>query len=221
MAKVLIVGANRGIGLELCKQLAGRGDRVVAAVRRSSPELAAIPGVEVHTDVDVTVASALDALAASLGRESIDTLIVVAGILEDVTLAAFDAESVRRQFEVNALGPLQTVVALQECLRDGGKIALLTSRMGSLADNTSGGHYGYRMSKAALNMAGVSLARDLAAREIAVVLLHPGYVRTDMTAHTGHLDPPASAAGLIARVDRLDAATSGRFVHQDGRDLPW
>jgi NAD(P)-dependent dehydrogenase (short-subunit alcohol dehydrogenase family) len=221
MARALIVGSNRGIGLELCRALAARGDEVHATCRRSSPELEAIEGVRVHTGVDVTDGAALEALAESLGRDSLDWMVVVAGILERVSLEDFDPESERRQFEVNALGPVLVTRALHPCVRAGGKIGLLTSRMGSITDNISGGSYGYRMSKAALNMAGRSLAHDLADRRIAVQLLHPGWVRTDITGGTGHLDAAESAAGLIARLDELTLETSGSFYHQNGEELPW
>jgi NAD(P)-dependent dehydrogenase (short-subunit alcohol dehydrogenase family) len=93
--------------------------------------------------------------------------------------------------------------------------------MGSIGDNTSGGRYGYRMSKAAVNVAGVSLAHDLKARRVAVVILHPGFVRTDMTGHNGLIDPPESAAGLIARIDALTLESSGSFLHMNGERLPW
>jgi len=122
---------------------------------------------------------------------------------------------------VNALGPLRTVHALLAALQTGAKIALITSRMGSMADNTSGGYYGYRMSKAALNAAGVSLAHDLKARRIAVAILHPGYVRTDMTDRAGMIEPDASARLLLQRIDELTLETSGTFWHANGERLPW
>jgi NAD(P)-dependent dehydrogenase (short-subunit alcohol dehydrogenase family) len=93
--------------------------------------------------------------------------------------------------------------------------------MGSLGDNTSGGRYGYRMSKAAVNMAGVSLARDLEERGIAVALVHPGYVRTQMTRNNGIIDPPEAASGIIARIDELNMASTGSFWHSNGELLPW
>ena len=221
MTRTMIIGANRGIGLELCRELAARGESVAAVCRTQSAALEHLSGVEICHDVDITDRGALDALAGRIGSNCIDTLYVVAGILDRVTLDAFDADVVRREFEVNALGPLQAVVALRQCLREGGKIGLVTSRMASLADNTSGGSYAYRMSKAALNMAGVSLAHDLKPRKIAVRLLHPGYVRTDMTGHSGHIDAADAARGLIARMDELTLAASGSFVHQNGETLPW
>lgn len=221
MTSTLIIGSNRGIGLEICRQLHARGDDIIATCRRRSAELDALGLSEVHEGVDVTSRESLDALASRLGSGRVGTLLVVAGVLRRVSLDSFDAQTVREQFEVNALGPLQAVVALRDCLADGGKVGLVTSRMGSIADNTSGGSYGYRMSKAALNMAGQSLAHDLAPRKISVRLLHPGWVRTEMTGGTGHIDPAESASGLIARMDELTIEASGTFVHQNGTALPW
>lgn len=223
MANIAILGANRGIGLELARQLTERGDHVHAACRTSSAALDALSGehLRVHSRIDITDPTALARFAAALGPESLDGLVVMAGILERVGLERLDVEAIRRQFEVNALGPLQAVYALQVCLREGARIGLVTSRMGSIADNTSGGSYGYRMSKAALNMAGRSLAIDLEDRGVAVVLLHPGWVRTDMTGGTGQIDVDEAAAGLIRRLDELTLEDSGSFVHQNGERLPW
>ena len=106
-------------------------------------------------------------------------------------------------------------------LKPGSKVAIVTSRMGSMADNTFGGHYGYRMSKAAVNAAGVSLARDLEGHGIPVILLHPGYVNTDMTQHLGPVDPADAAAGLLDQIDRLTLEASGEFRHANGELLPW
>ncbi|MEM7436933.1 MAG: SDR family NAD(P)-dependent oxidoreductase, partial [Myxococcota bacterium] len=175
-ASVVIIGANRGIGLALCEQLSRRGDRVVATSRAPSGALAAIDGVDATPGVDVTDRPSIEALAAKLGPQSVNVLWVVAGVLKRVSLDDLDFDVIREQFEVNALGVLGTVVSLLPCLRSGSKVALLTSRMGSIADNTSGGSYGYRMSKAALNMAGRSLSIDVAPRGIAVGILHPGWV---------------------------------------------
>lgn len=226
MARVLVLGSNRGIGLELCRQLSARGDTVVATCRRTTPELGAL-GVEVHEGVDLTQRTTLDALAERLPEQSLDALLVVAGVLKGVSLEGLDAQVIRDLFEVNALGPLSAVHALRRCLRKGesgrtgAKVGLITSRMGSIEDNTSGGSYAYRMSKAALNMAGRSLAHDLSPQGIAVQLMHPGWVRTEMTGGTGHIDAAEAAAGLIARLDALTLETTGTFVHQNGQTLPW
>ena len=220
MGTALVTGANRGIGLELCKQLAAAGHEVIAVCRRSSPELDGL-GVRVEADVDVTSAEGVAALAERLGDAKLELLINNAGILRRESLEEMDFESIREQFEVNSLGPLRVTLALLGNLGEGSKVGLVTSRMGSIADNTSGSRYGYRMSKAALNMAGVSLAQDLADRGIAVAILHPGFVRTEMTAKQGLIDADESARGLLARLDELTLETSGGFWHQNGERLPW
>lgn len=220
MATALITGANRGIGLALCRLLAARGDQVIAVCRSSSPELESL-GVRIETGLDVTSDDSVAALARRLGDTELDLLVNNAGIMTHESLEELDFDRIRRQLESNSLGPLRVTAALLDRLRTGGKIAFLTSRMSSLTDNTSGGDYGYRMSKVALNMAAVSLARDLAARQIAVAVLHPGWVRTSMTGGQGQLDPEESATGLLARIDALTQATSGGFWHANGERLPW
>lgn len=219
MSTVLVTGANRGIGLRLAQQLAARGDTVIAACRRSSPELDAL-GIRVET-LDVTSQASCLALAERLGDVRLDVLVHNAGLLVSTPLDDLDPEPVRRMFEVNSLGPLQLTAALQGHLAEGAKVAIVTSRMGSMGDNTSGGAYGYRMSKAAVNAVGVSLANDLRPRGVAVALLHPGWVRTEMTRGNGLIDPEESAAGLLARIDALTLETSGTFWHMDGSELPW
>lgn len=222
MATVLVTGANRGIGLELARQLAERGDTVIAVCRKASDALKNL-GVRVEEEIDVTERASLDELAERLADVSLDGLINNAGVLRSSDFGALEDEldDYRLQFEVNALAPLRVTRALVDRLGEGSKVAIITSRMGSIADNTSGGHYGYRMSKAAVNMGAVSLAHELEPRGIAVGLLHPGYVRTDMTGHTGHVDPDESAAGLIARFDELDLDSTGSFRHANGETLSW
>jgi NAD(P)-dependent dehydrogenase (short-subunit alcohol dehydrogenase family) len=223
MRTVLITGANRGIGLALAQQFTARGDRVIAVCRQSSPALDATAAA-VEAGVDVSDDAAVDALAARLADVRIDTLVLNAGILGQESLGAIDAagfERMRRQFEVNALGPLRVAQALRERMADGGKIGIITSRMGSVADNGSGGYYGYRASKAAVNAIGKSLALDLESRGIAVVLLHPGYVATDMVGGNGDISPAQAATELIARLDALTLAQSGSFLHANGTPLPW
>jgi NAD(P)-dependent dehydrogenase (short-subunit alcohol dehydrogenase family) len=123
--------------------------------------------------------------------------------------------------EVNAYGPLRVTHKLLSLLRQGSKVALITSRMGSIADNTSGGAYGYRMSKAALNAAGKSLAHDLASQGVSVAILHPGYVRTEMTSNHGSVEPDDAARDLLKRIDELTLENTGTFWHANGSVLPW
>ena len=220
MTTVVITGANRGIGLELARQFKQRGDQVVAACRKSSDELAKLD-VEVIEGVDVADDPSVSQLASSLENRTIDVLVNCAGILSDESLGDLDFDRMRRQFEVNSLGPLRVTAALRGNLGQGSKVAIVTSRMGSIEDNTSGGRYGYRMSKAAVNMAGRSLANDLKDGGVAVAILHPGFVRTEMTGHQGLIDPPESATGLIARIDEVTQETSGTFWHTNGEIIPW
>jgi NAD(P)-dependent dehydrogenase (short-subunit alcohol dehydrogenase family) len=221
MATFLVTGANRGIGTEYCRQLKARGDTVIAACRTASAELAAL-GVRIEQDVDITSDAAVAGLLQRLDGLAIDGLIHNAGILERTSLEDLDPISLRRQFEVNAVAPLRLTRALLPQLPAGAKVILMTSRMGSIADNSSGGSYGYRMSKVALCMAGKSLAIDLAPRGIAVAILHPGLVSTRMTGFTAQgISVEQSVQGLLARIDALNLATSGSFWHANGELLPW
>jgi NAD(P)-dependent dehydrogenase (short-subunit alcohol dehydrogenase family) len=157
-----------------------------------------------------------------LDGQPLDGLILNAGILEATSLEDLDPESLRRQFEVNALAPLRLTRALLAQLRPGSKLVLMTSRMGSIDDNSSGGSYGYRMSKVALNMAGQSLAIDLRPRGIAVAILHPGLVRTRMINFNPQgISPEQAVHGLLERIDALTLETSGTFWHANGAVLPW
>lgn len=223
MARIVITGANRGIGLSMTQQLCARGDEVIAACRRSSEALQE-SGASIHEGVDVTDPASVEQFAEALGETDVDTLINNAGLLSSQSFGEMDAEAVaamKRQYEVNSLGPVLMSQAMAPRMSRGGRIGIITSRMGSITDNTSGGSYGYRMSKAAVNIAGVSLAQDLKPRGIAVALLHPGFVRTEMTGHQGHLEPDEAAEGLIARLDALSLESTGRFWHSNGERLPW
>ena len=218
--QAVVTGANRGIGLELARRLNQQGARVLAAVRHASPELRDL-GVELVEGVDVSLDAGVERLSRALGERQVDLLINNAGILQRTRLEQLDWDSIEAQMRVNAFGPLRVVAALQDRLPRGSKVAIVTSRMGSIADNSSGSHYGYRMSKAAVNMAGVSLARDLAPRGVSVCLLHPGYVRTDMTGGRGNWNADEAAEALLARIDELQLASTGSFWHANGEALPW
>ncbi len=222
MKTAVVTGANRGIGLELARQLADRGYRVIGVCRHTSPELNATD-LQVEAGVDVTDGDSLAQLAERLRGTRIDLLINNAGLLRSSSLEGVESEidDWRAQFEVNSLSPIRVTSMLRNHLNDGGKVIIVTSRMGSIADNSSGGAYAYRMSKAAVNAAGASLAHELKPRSIAVGLLHPGYVRTGMTGNTGHIDADEAASNLIERIDELSMDTTGSFRHANGEALPW
>ncbi len=220
MARWVIVGASRGIGLEMVRQLCERGEEVVAAVRERTPALEETCA-EIVEGVDVSGEEGAARLARALDGRPVDVLVHNAGILKGDTLATLDFADALRHYDVNALGPLRIVRALLPSLGKGAKVGIVTSRVGSLADNTSGGNYAYRMSKAAANMAAKNLSIELAPRGIAVAALHPGYVRTDMTQGRGNVEADVAARGIILRMDELDMDRTGTFWHAEGWEIPW
>ena len=221
MTTYLMTGANRGIGLAYCRQLQARGDAVIAVCRTVSPELESL-GVRIEAGIELSEESSIAELVRRLAGFPLDGVILNAGILHSMGLDDLDPEAIRRQFEVNALAPLLLARALVPQMPRGSKLVLMTSRMGSIDDNTSGGSYGYRMSKVALNIAGKSLAIDLRPRGIAVAILHPGLVRTDMIRFNPNgIDPADAVQGLLARIEALTLETSGGFWHANGQVLPW
>jgi NAD(P)-dependent dehydrogenase (short-subunit alcohol dehydrogenase family) len=226
---IVITGANRGIGLELARQYLGRGDSVRAAVREPgrASELAALgEGCAGRLRVeacDVESDEGVRAFAAAV-TGSVDLLINNAGVKgERDSLEALDLEDAMRTYRVNALGPMRLTRALLPALRRAGaaKIVNLSSDLGSIGENIRGGDYGYRMSKAALNMATRSLANDLRGEGILAVVLSPGWVQTDMGGPEAPTPVALSAAGLIGEIDRLTLADSGGFLDFRSRRIPW
>lgn len=219
MATVVITGANRGIGLELCRQYHARGDDVIAVCRKVSPELAGL-GVRVIDDVDITDGDDVAKLADELDGVKVDVLVNNAGMLRGDTIESVDFDNMVEQYRVNALGPLRVTRALRTSFVRGSKVGIVTSRVGSVGDNGSGNNYAYRASKAAANMIGMNLRHDLAPAGVAVALLHPGLVATDMTGGRG-IPAEDAARGLVARMDELSLDTTGTFWHAEGYPLPW
>jgi NAD(P)-dependent dehydrogenase (short-subunit alcohol dehydrogenase family) len=226
MPTVLVVGADRGIADAISRRLHQRGDTVIAACLDGNDELAAL-GVTVIGNVDVTSQPSVDELAAKLASadSKLDVVFHVAGVLGLDELGSIDYDDVRRQFEINTLGPLRTIEALRDLLTDGSKVGIVTSRVGSLGDNGSGGMYAYRVSKAAANMVALNLHHDLSKRGISVLALHPGMVATALTkdypGNFDYLTPDQAATGLIKDIDQLTPTNSGRFQHSNGEFLPW
>ncbi len=219
--KIAVIGCNRGIGLALVKQLVDAEHQVFAFCRRSSAALDACKPATIVENFEVTDLPQMQSRMTAIDLSNLDWMFHVSGILTPQSLANFDQSSVIEQFTVNAIAPVLSAQVFIPHMRVSSKIALLTSRMGSVSDNTTGGSYGYRMSKAALNAAGKSLSLDLKSRGIAVFLMHPGYVKTDMTRQRGQIDSHESACGLIRLMEQKTLQQSGTFWHVNGDQLPW
>lgn len=220
MKTVLITGGNRGIGLELCKQYLQAGYKVIATCRKPSPELSSLD-VSIIEQVELSHEDGIQKLIDALSETSLDLVIYNAGILIQDKLDSAEYQNLENQFKINAIAPMMLSQSISKNLSAGSRLVFITSRMGSIEDNTSGGYYGYRMSKAALNIAARSLSLDLSGKKILVGLLHPGFVRTEMTGNQGTLSPAEAAKSLMTQIEKLDPTTSGKFLHSNGSELPW
>jgi len=222
MPTILITGANRGLGLEFARQYAAAGWRVLATVRDPlSGKAVSDAGAEVYV-ADVADVSTLKRLKAALAGISLDIVLNNAGIYgENQSFGAVDADFFLKVMRVNALAPLQVAELFADQVPAGGVIAAVSSKMGSVAENTSGGAYAYRASKAALNMVIKNLSLDLASRQVSVVALSPGWVQTDMGGADAPLTPPQAVAGMKAVLDKVNLNDSGKFFHFDGSEVPW
>jgi NAD(P)-dependent dehydrogenase (short-subunit alcohol dehydrogenase family) len=221
---VLITGANRGLGLEFARQLHERGWTVIGTARRpdAADELKAL-GVRVE-QLDVTDAASVAGLAERVGDGSIDLLINNAGIGGRMrTLAEVDFAAIERVMQVNFLGPMRVTKALLPALHrsEGRQIVNITSRLGSIESNARGGFYGYRESKAALNMFTRTLAAELKGDGFTCIVMSPGWVRTDMGGPEANLSPAESIGGMLRVIDGLAPADTGRFFSHDGETIPW
>jgi NAD(P)-dependent dehydrogenase (short-subunit alcohol dehydrogenase family) len=226
MNSILVVGADRGIANAICRQLDARGDHVIAACLGGGEGFTE-GGVDTIGGIDVTSGPAVKVLVDALRARGarLDWVLHVAGVLGLDTLGEIDYDDMRRQFEINTLGPLRVAEACVPFMGPGSKLGIVTSRVGSLGDNSSGGMYAYRVSKAGANMVALNLHHDLSKRGIAVVALHPGMVATDLTKDYpgtyNYIQPDEAARGLIARMDELEVSSSGQFRHANGDQLLW
>lgn len=230
MKTVLITGASRGLGLEFTKQYLEKGNRIIACARdpQQSEGLQALASQYPDTlqllALDVTDPQSRKALLDAVGDKQIHLLINNAGYFGETNqLGRLDEADWDKVFRTNVMAPIKMVEILRSNLVNAGSatVALLSSKMGSVADNTSGGSYVYRSSKAALNAAGKSLAIDLAEEKIKVVLLHPGWVLTDMGGPNALIDATTSVQGMRRVIDGLTASQSGDFIAYDGTVIPW
>jgi NAD(P)-dependent dehydrogenase (short-subunit alcohol dehydrogenase family) len=220
MPRVLITGAERGLGFALARAFTDGGWSVAALCRETTPGIEALAPEFLFDGIDVSNAAHVRRAAAEMGDAALDALINNAGIMVEDDIDGIDIAAVRRQFEVNALGPLNVVLAFRGRLKRGAKVVQITSLLGSIGDNESGGDYGYRMSKAAQNMLTANLAHDLGRDGIVAVAVHPGIVATDMTGGRG---TPAGevAREVLAMMGALGPADAGRFLDRHGEPLPW
>lgn len=226
--RIVITGANRGIGLELVRQCLARGDSVIATARnpQDARELQSLAGGSRELTVlacDVGDDGSVRAFAAKV-TGAVDALINNAGVMGAMTsLADLDTDDALKTYSINALGPLRVTSALLPQLRQGKvkKVLHVTSGMGSIDDNTSGGAYGYRMSKAGLNMGSRSMAADLKPEGISVAVINPGWVKTDMGGAGAEIDVTTSAAGILAQLDGLSPENSGEFLDYGGKRWSW
>ncbi len=231
MGTLLVTGANRGLGLEFARQYAAEGWQVHATCRDPGAadelrELATGSGGRIAViALDVTNRASVSAAAASLSGTPIDLLINNAGVGSPLgqRLGALDYAAWARVLDVNTLGPMRVTEAFLNHLAASGeaKVVTITSGMGSIADNSSGGSYAYRSSKAAVNMVVKSLSLDLASRGITCIAINPGWVRTDMGGPGGKISPEESIAAMRKVITKLKLADSGKFFDYDGGNYPW
>ena len=226
--QILITGANRGIGLEFTKQYAADGWNVLACCRhpQSALDLQALAQANANIKIqplDVADFAQIDALALQLKDESIDVLINNAGVYPHSSFGDTNYDDWAAAFKVNSMAPLKMAEAFVQHISRSQlkKIATLTSKMGSLDDNTSGESYSYRSSKTAVNMVMKSLSIDLKPYGISVVTLHPGWVQTNMGGSNALVSAQTSVTGLRKVIDGLSLATTGRFIAYDGKAINW
>ncbi|MTI15380.1 SDR family oxidoreductase [Sansalvadorimonas verongulae] len=229
---IVITGARRGIGLEFTRQYLEAGDTVFAIIRGTHPSdgLAALTNQHPQLTIlygDVTSQSDLDRLKDELTEklqgQSISLLINNAGIYgpRDALFGKVQPQDWLQVLQVNTIAPMMVSQSLSGLFSAGSKIAIISSKMGSMSDNTSGGSYIYRSSKAAVNAVGKSLSHDLAERDIAVGIYHPGWVQTDMGGASALISTPASVSGLRTTIAALTMENSGEFLNYDGSSIGW
>ena len=220
MPSALITGSNRGIGFEFTRQLKEKGYEVFALCRKSSKELQQL-NVHIEENVDVRDLDALILIREKLKGKPLDLLINNAGVLYRDSLEEMNFDQVTEQLAVNALGTLKATHTFLPLLKEGSKVIILTSLLGSIGEENSGRRYGYRMSKAAVNMLGRTLAADLKERKIAVGIYHPGRVHTAMINFRGGIPTKESVENLLEQIEELNLGNSGSFWNYKGKTILW
>ena len=231
--RIVVTGTNRGLGLAFTRLWLDAGARVCALSRRAGEAKALVALARRHPDTlrcigcDVSDDRSVETAAAEVlsAWDGVDILVNNAGVFgpRDSSLESLDFSAIRKVFEVNTLGPLRVTRSLLPLLRTGvsPRVANVTSLMGSIEDNTSGGFWPYRLSKAALNMATRNLAHDLGEADIPVVVIHPGWVRTDMGGPAAPLEIDDAVSSMIRTIESLTPEHAGGFFDRNGERMPW
>ena len=228
MSTVLITGANRGLGYEFVKQYSEKGFNIFACCRnvdkaKNLKGLAEVSSNIKIYELDVDDIKTIKSLSQQLQDEKIDVLINNAGIYRSSTVGNINYDEWLESFKVNTIAPYQMVENFLDQIINGDlkKVVSITSKMGSIDDNTSGGSYIYRSSKTALNSMMRSLTHDLKNQGIATLTLHPGWVRTDMGGPGGWIDTFESVQGMIKQIDKLTIDDSGKYIDYAGKSINW
>ena len=223
MKSVVITGANRGIGLELTKQFLDNGSKVYATFRSDSGGLEQIDNPNLNTyQLDVRDGELIQKLVESIDGE-VDLLINNAGVADGrwQSISEIDMEYALEVINVNAISPLLVTQKFQNKMKKGSTIVMISSLMGSISDCMSGRSYAYRASKSALNMFSIAMKNELQNEGISVLILHPGWVATDMGGPNATVSPEESVRGMIERINEHDLEMSGRYVEYDGTPIEW
>lgn len=228
---ILITGANRGLGLEFCRQYLEAGWRVIATTRLPSTAKVLTALAKEYSSLQIEALDVADftqitSLSERLAEESIDVLLNNAGVYGDrsgQTFGAIDCQEWAKTFEINTMAPVKVAEAFLPQLENGRNklIVSVSSLMGSMTDNTSGGSLIYRSSKAALNAVMKSLAIDLKSKAIGILILHPGWVKTDMGGENALIEVEESVSGMIEQIKAFEIQQTGSFIRYDGGLVPW
>ena len=224
MTNVLIIGASRGIGLEFANQFSKKGVNLYLTCRKSNPQITSYStnnNAKIIENIDISKDEVSELFKNNeILPKKIDICVFNAGVLTRDNLENWSSDDIQWQFNCNSIGPLRAVRGLADRFSEGSQFFILSSRMGSISD-ASGGMYGYRMSKTAVNMVGKALSNDLKEKGVQVGILHPGYVKTDMTAGNGNIEVDESVSGLMKIIEGFSMEKTGTFWHTNGEELPW
>tara|TARA_B100000282_G_scaffold275741_1_gene233306 strand:- start:54 stop:725 length:672 start_codon:yes stop_codon:yes gene_type:complete len=223
MKSVVVTGANRGIGLELCKQFLAKGNRVFATYRSNKGELKTIENTNLSTfKLDVRNGDELESFVSSI-EGSVDILINNAGIADGrwQSISEINMQHAIEVIEVNSIAPVLVTQKFENKLKPGSKIVMMSSLMGSISDCMSGRSYAYRASKTALNMFSIAMKNELESKGVSILIMHPGWVETDMGGPNAPLSVVESVTGIIDRIEEQTLELTGRYVQFDGTPIEW